>query len=209
MTIGDLVILNVLFLLCSLPIFTIGAAQAGLYTGLRVLVDKEDDSSPAAAFFRGFTSGFGKITVVHSLLLVLVVVISYMSALVYMQKQGAGLAVWLSLVSILISTILPSVIYIFHSRFTCTAIQLFRNAWLLFLAHPLRCALVALLTWSPIYIALIDLQIFILATPVFITVYFSFASLLSNSLMKKPFQDLIQMFNEKNQIPEQTEDITE
>ena len=209
MTIGDLVILNVLFLLCSLPIFTIGAAQAGLYTGLRVLVDKEDDSSPAAAFFRGFTSGFGKITIVHSLLLVLVLVISYMSALVYMQKQGAGLAVWISLVSILISTILPSVIYIFHSRFSCTAFQLFRNAWLLFLAHPLRCALVALLTWSPIYIALIDLQIFILATPVFITVYFSFASLLSNSLMKKPFQDLIQMFNEKNQIPEQTEDITE
>ena len=76
MTIGDLVILNVLFLLCCLPIFTIGAAQAGLYTGLRVLADKEDDSSPAAAFFRGFSSGFGKITIVHSLLMVLVLVIS-------------------------------------------------------------------------------------------------------------------------------------
>ena len=32
MLLGDLIILNLLFILCSLPVFTIGAAQAGLYT---------------------------------------------------------------------------------------------------------------------------------------------------------------------------------
>ena len=37
MTLADLIILNLLFVVCSLPIFTIGAAQAGLFTGIRVL----------------------------------------------------------------------------------------------------------------------------------------------------------------------------
>ena len=64
MTIGDLVILNILFLLCSIPIVTMGAAQAGLYTAVRVITDKEDDSSPAAGFFRGFKTGFFKITLI-------------------------------------------------------------------------------------------------------------------------------------------------
>ena len=60
--IGDLIILNFIFLLCCLPVFTIGAAQAGMFTAVRVLSDKEDDSSAVAAFFRGFKNGFGKVT---------------------------------------------------------------------------------------------------------------------------------------------------
>ena len=62
MAVGDLIILNILFILFSLPIVTMGAAQAGLYTGVRVITDKEDDSSPAAGFVRGFKTGFFKIT---------------------------------------------------------------------------------------------------------------------------------------------------
>ena len=51
MTVADIIILNVLYLVCCIPVFTIGAAQAGLFTGIRVLLDKEDDSSCAKAFF--------------------------------------------------------------------------------------------------------------------------------------------------------------
>ena len=50
MVIGDYIILNLMFLVFSIPIFTIGAAQAGLYSGIKVALDKEDDSSCAAAF---------------------------------------------------------------------------------------------------------------------------------------------------------------
>ena len=46
MFVGDLIILNILYLICCIPIFTIGAAQAGMYTACKVLLDKEDDSSP-------------------------------------------------------------------------------------------------------------------------------------------------------------------
>ena len=40
---GDLILLNILYLVCCIPLFTIGAAQAGLFTACKVLLDKEDD----------------------------------------------------------------------------------------------------------------------------------------------------------------------
>ena len=79
MTLGDLIILNLLFLICSLPVVTMGAAQAGLYTAVRTIVDKDDDTAPVKAFFRGFKSGFIKITLVWIPLLI----ISVMSILAF------------------------------------------------------------------------------------------------------------------------------
>jgi len=41
--------------------------------------------------------------------------------------------------------------------------------------------------------------VFVLMTPIFITLYFSFSFLLINSLMKKPFNDVIKLYNEKQE----------
>ena len=209
MTVGDLVILNLLFLLCCIPVVTIGAAQAGLYTGLRVLTDKEDDSSPTVAFFRGFANGFGSITGAYCIMLVLIVVVGYSAASVmFYDMNGISAPVVISMIGLFFSTVYQSLFSIFHSRFACTMWQLFRNAWLIFLAHPLRGILVALLNWFPVALFLVDLQIFILGTPIIMTVYFSFAFLLCNTIMKKPFDDVIQMLKEKTQ-PEQTQEEAE
>ena len=56
---ADYIILNMIYIACCVPIFTIGAAQAGLYNGLRVLQDKEDDSSCIKAFFRQYPENQG------------------------------------------------------------------------------------------------------------------------------------------------------
>ena len=42
MVLADMIILNLLYLICCIPIFTIGAAQAGLYTAVRAMRDDED-----------------------------------------------------------------------------------------------------------------------------------------------------------------------
>lgn len=207
MTIGDLVILNLLFLLCSLPIVTIGASQAGLYTGLRVLTDKEDDSSPTVAFFRGFANGFGSITGAYCIMLVLIVLVGYSAASVlFYDMNGVSAPVLISMIGLFISAVFQSLISIFHSRFSCTIWQLFRNAWLMLLAHPLRGALIAVLTWLPLVLFLVDMQIFVLGTPIIMTVYYSFAFLLCNTIMKKPFDDVIQILQEKSQLEQTREE---
>ena len=152
MTMGDMIILNVLFLLCCIPVFTIGAAQAGLYSGLRQLTNKEDDSSCAVAFFKGFANGFGTITITFLIMLALIVVVGYTAVSVaFFDVNGVqGAPVILSLVGLCICAIFQTVVSLFHSRFTCTVWQLLRNTWLLFLAHPLRCIIAAALAWLPV-----------------------------------------------------------
>ena len=207
MTAGDMIILNFMFLLFSLPIVTIGAAQAGLLTGLRKLTDKEDDTSPAAAFMKGFSNGFTKITIAFSIVLVLIILSGYSAASVaFFDMSGVkGAPVVLSVIGLCITAILQTMISAFHSKFVCTLGQLFKNSGLMILAHPLRSILMAALVWSPILLFLGDLRIFILMTPLFITLYFSFMHLLANSLMRKPFDSLVKLMQERQKEAEVTE----
>ena len=203
-TLGDLIILNFLFIICCLPIFTIGAAQAGLYTGLRKLTDKEDDSSPAAAFMKGFSEGFTKITPAFVIIVVILVsaALTASSAAYYKANGMTGAPVIMAVIGLCVCAVFQTLISVFHSRFSCTIWQLFRNSWFIFLAHPLRSILATVLTWSPLILFFGDLRIFILLTPLFLSVYFSFVYLLVNGVMRKPFEGIIQIFNERQAAAE-------
>lgn len=211
MYVGDLIILNLLFLLCSLPIFTIGAAQAGLYSGVKVLQDPEDDTAPSAAFFKGFRTGFKQITLVFSVLFVIFIGLAVVAYLCFVYDQFIGNApMWMSIVSLGIVALFISLTALFHARFNCTAWQLVRNAWLLALAHPLRSLAVGVLTWLPLVVfALADFVTFIGITPVWLTVYYSAAFLFSFSIMKKPFNTLIEHFNKTHSSTEPSAEAAE
>lgn len=203
MYIGDLIILNVIFILCCCPIFTIGAAQAGLYTAMRVLQDKEDDTSVVAAFFRGFKSGFGQITLAWGILLVMLVGLGFAC----MYAYAYGLPAWLCIAPIAIVALFQSLITAFHSRFGCTAWQLYRNSWFLLIAHPIRSIGIAALTWLPVILFFIDPYTFMLATPVWATLYYSIAFSFCAMFLRKPFATLVEAFNEKQAETEETETV--
>ncbi len=59
--IGDILILNVLFLVCSLPVVTFGISLTSMhYAFLRKI--QYPDSSPARDFFRSFRRNFKQAT---------------------------------------------------------------------------------------------------------------------------------------------------
>lgn len=212
MFVGDLIILNLLFLVCCIPVVTIGAAQAGLHTALKVLLDKEDDSSPTAAFFRGFTSGFGTVTLAWGLMTLLVLVVAWLGIAAY--RLGAPL--FLIVLGIAVFCIFQALVPAFHARFGCTAMQLIRNAWFLLFAHPLRSIGTAALVWFPMFAladALMgfwkwfDLYSFMAYTPIWGTIYFSGAYCFINTFLKKPFKTLTDHYNKTHGIqPEGTEE---
>ena len=200
---GDLMILNFLYLICCIPVFTIGAAQAGMFTGLRILTDPEDDSSAAAAFLRGFKNGFGKITIAWLIATVVVVCVGFAS----IGAVAYGMPTWFVIVALCIVALFQSLIAPFHSRFDCTVWQLLRNTWFLVIAHPLRSILTAALIWLPVVLFLVDTYLFMTLTPLWITIYFSGACLFAYTLLKKPFKTLVDHFNETHQEPkEETEE---
>ena len=202
MLLGDLMILNFLFLLCSLPIFTIGAAQAGLYTGLKTLLDPDDDTYCHSAFFKGFKTGFGKITIAWNLLFVLEIILALVAYLcVFYTASTNSFQVWCALIALGIVCLFQSLLPLFHARFNCSPWQLIRNAWFLALAHPIRSLFTAIVTWLPlILLCCMNFHDFMPMSSIFFLIYFSGAYLFSFSYMKKPFKVLIDHYNETHGI---------
>ena len=65
---GDLIILNVLWIVCSIPIFTIGASTTAVYYVTLKMVRDEEDST-IKSFFRSFKSNFKQATAIWLILL--------------------------------------------------------------------------------------------------------------------------------------------
>lgn len=201
MYIGDLIILNILFLLCCIPVFTIGAAHAALYSGIRTLQDPEDDTAVSKAFFKGFRTGFKQITIAWNILFVATLVLALVAYLCMGFGQVLGRApIWMSFISLAVAAIFISLVTLFHSRFTCTVWQLLRNCWFLAIAHPLRTLLVTVLTWLPVIVIFLPggagyMPFLIGTTPIWLMLYYSTAALFSFAIMKKPFKTLIDHFN--------------
>ena len=192
---ADYIILNAIFILCCIPIITIGAAQAGLHTGIRVLRDKEDDSSPLKAFFRGFKSGFGRITLVWCSFALVIALLAYILIAVFLfDLQGLNAPVWMGYLGIFLCIVYQSMLTPLHAAFGCTARQLVRNVFFIFLAHPLRSIAVAVLTWVPVIIFALNFPIFLQGTIVWIAGYYSIAFSVIHSIMKKPFQRFTENF---------------
>ena len=65
---GDLILLNILWTICSIPIFTIGASTTAVYYVTLKLV-RDEDSSTIKGFFHSFKSNFKQATAIWLLLL--------------------------------------------------------------------------------------------------------------------------------------------
>ena len=206
MFVGDLIILNVVFLACCLPIFTIGAAQAGLYTAMRQLLNKDDDTSAVAAFFRGFKSGFGRVTLAWGLLFLLEAFLMFvLKNVMAFDELIGGAPVICTVVALCVVCLFQAIVTLFHSRFECTAFQLYRNAWFMIFAHPLRSVFTGLLVFAPVIVFFgFGIYNFMAATPLWGTIYFSTAFMFVNTVTNKPFQVLIDHFNEQNGIQPET-----
>jgi len=190
--VGDIILLNLLFLLCCLPVVTVGAAQAGLLTALKRLRDKEDDRPWLPAFFQGFAAGFWRITGLWCVFLVLAVLLmGNLIGTMFYQQADPNAPVWMSVAALCVLCLFEVMIALFHSRFSCTVLQLIKNAWLLLLAYPLHSVLVLAVTWLPLAVFLLDAYLFMQLTPVLLLAYFSLAYSLTLRIMGKPFQRLM------------------
>lgn len=196
MIVADLIIVNILYIICCIPIVTIGAAQAGLYTAIRVLLDPEDDSSVAKAFFRGLKSGFLKITAVTAILELLLAAVGFAStyALAHMYATGSKFSLIACIVVLCVIYIVQSISGVFHATFGCTIRQLLQNSFFMVIGYPIRCLLSAALIAVPLAVMLIWPTLFAGAIIAICALYYSVTFLLINLLMKKPFGRLKESF---------------
>ncbi len=200
--ISHIILLNLLYLLCCLPLVTIGAAQAGMMNAARILQDPEDDTSCFAAFFRGFSSGFGRITLIWCVLMAVIAGMLYiLFSVIYLDaifKNGPVISAVLGLAAALL---VQSMATAFHSRFDCSLWQILRNSLFMILMHPIRALLLALVLWAPAIVALLDLYLFFQLTPFWMFFYFGIAWQFAAKLMYTPFRQVEEQF-----FPEEEEE---
>ncbi len=144
----DLVGLSICWAVCSLPVFTLGAATTALYDAVFHGVRK-GEMGDYARFFRTFRDSFRAATLATLPALALAVCIFYMWYVAYVMAAGGseGAMVWLYACRILL--LAPLAVWLFAvftlSRFTFGPLQLVRTAAKLVLAHLPSAAVVALL----------------------------------------------------------------
>ncbi len=134
--ISDIVILSVLWLLCSLPIVTIGASTSALYYTTMKLVRQRGDSA-ISMFFHAFRENFKESIPVTILLLAIgyALVVDYS---LLAEKMGGNLIFHgLCIVVLVLYATFASLLFPVLAKFRCTLKQLLRNVLLLMVQHPL------------------------------------------------------------------------
>lgn len=192
MKIADMAMLNVLYILCCIPIFTIGAAQAGLYGGIRQLMNKDDDTSCFRAYFRAFRSGFKQITLAYLVYLLAMVLLCVLLMWVQFWSYAGfgGAPIWMCLAVMGILAVFWSVLGPFHASFSCSTGQLIRNLFFITMAYPLQSILSGVVLYMPVILLLVDIYSFLELTVLWLLLYYAMAFLLIHLLMKGPMEEL-------------------
>lgn len=103
--------LNVLWLICSLPIFTIGASTTALYYVCLKIV-RDEDSNVAAQFFRSFKENFKQATVIWLIMLGVGLFLGADAYILYHLRQiseGSAAVLWTLVLAVVIAA---AVVYV-------------------------------------------------------------------------------------------------
>ena len=185
--IADLVLLNILFLITCLPVFTIGAAITALYTMCFRLM-REEYSGIIRSYFKAFKDNFKTATAAWFLVLLAAV-----PALYYLSQtlQVESFLRYSSFVFILILTIvLMTASYGFPwiSQFENTAIQSLKNGLFLSISRLPRTAAVLAINLMPAIVWFISADLFIQVSFLWVALYFAAAAYMNTGLLWHVFK---------------------
>lgn len=184
----DVVLANLLFLLCSIPIITIGASSVAMHT-LLLKCQQGEDISVCKTFFHSFRENFKKATLVWcGILIILVTLWLNVSLLNQLQSSVRGIiqgffAVILLLILVLWIYLFPAMAY-----FENTVMGYLQYAFSLAIAHLPEAALLFVLQLAAVVLFLLSLQIFPLAVLVLLLCLFSLPAYLSDRVLIRMFQ---------------------
>ncbi len=157
---GDIFMINVMFVLCSLPIFTIGASLCALYAMSMKLVHREDGSI-TKGFIREFKRNFKQGTAAW--LIVLFAFVAIWGELFYMMNfDGVMAKVYVVVVVLEIVALALVLPFLFPliARYENTLWNTFRNAFLLSLSNLGKWLKIFLAWFAPIALSVAEPKVF-------------------------------------------------
>ena len=184
---GDLMLLNFIFLLCSVPVVTIGASITALYTVVFRMVREKDSRSVVVQFFRSFRQNFRRATLLWLLLLPAGGVLALD---LWLFSVVTGVMRWLSILFLLLLVlVLFTAGYAFPllSQFENGVKGTLKNALFLSLAYLPRTLSVTALNLLPFVLLYFNLYLFLYVGFLWIFLYFSAAAYLNARTLERVF----------------------
>ncbi len=184
--IGDLLVLNILFLLCSLPIVTIGASWTALCS-VCFRFDTEREGKLLNTFFGSFRENFKQSTLLWMILLA-AGAITAANARIFYQLPGlmhyGSIFFGAILVLVLITA---SLVFPLVSQFSNDWKSTLKNGLFLGIGYLPRSLLLAVLNIAPLACLFLDLYLFLQISFIWVAVYFSAAAYASTFILRDVF----------------------
>lgn len=191
--IGDMILVNFLFIVCSLPVFTVGASLSALYKVAQDMAIEEDRGS-VRRFFRAFRENFRQATATW--LLVLVFFIGMGCNLLLIQAYLTGLAAqvckWLLYVIIFLMLGITAYLFPLIARYENTLRQHFTNASVLAIVKLPRTVAAVALNILPFVIAYFSIPTFIRTMVFWFALGFSMVGYINSTLFQPVFAQIEQ-----------------
>lgn len=153
---GTIIVINLLFVICCIPFFTIGAAAAAMYYAVFEMLNAETPINPFVAFWRGLRKKFFPATVAW---LAFAGIIGLGTVNLQICRQAGG---WLQYLSAGVTAVLMAAVIVMVYLLPALALfsgkmaERIKLAVCAAMSHPLRMLVVLLLHVVPLAVVYID-----------------------------------------------------
>lgn len=190
--IADLMVLNILFCVTSIPLITIGASWTALYSVTLKMV-RDEEGSVSRSYFRSFRQNFRQATLLW--LGVLVVLTLLVLDIRVLNGMAGGTAPGLLRVGVEILALLGIMVlqYLFPSlaRFEASLADTLKNACMMALAHLPKTALMTAAAVGAVWITLINNTTIAVGLMVWPLIGFSLMAFGNSGILRKIFDNYV------------------
>lgn len=206
--VADLIILNVVFLICCLPVVTIGASLTALhYVTLKMA--RNEESYIVRSFFKSFKQNFKQATVINLIMLVAGGVLFFDFNIINSMTGSMSRIMYMLLIAIGVLYLMVFLyIYPVLAKFYNSTKNTFRNAFLMSIRHLPYTILMAVITIAPVSVFLIQsLRIQSAVIMLLILMGFALEAFINGHFLVKIFDNYIPKEEEETSV-ETTESIS-
>ena len=190
--IADLMVLNILFCVTSIPLITIGASWTALYSVTLKMV-RDEEGSVSRSYFRSFRQNFRQATLLW--LGVLVVLALLVLDIRVLNGMAEGTAPGLLRVGVEILALLGIMVlqYLFPSlaRFEASLADTLKNACMMALVHLPKTALMTAAAVGAVWITLINNTTIAVGLMVWPLIGFSLMAFGNSGILRKIFDNYV------------------
>lgn len=198
--VGDLLMLNLVFLLTCIPVITIGAASSALYAVcFRFGTDKE--GRLFRTYFHAFGEELKRGTILWLIILVCGAAAGANTCVFYLMPGGIRWAFVLFAILFVLILLIHAYIFPLISQFTSGIGATFRNALILSLGYLPRSVLITLFNVFPFVLLLTDFYRFLQMGFLWVALYFATAAYVNSIFLKKIFAPFIEEKQEEEESP--------